>query len=127
MRPTPSNRSKRIRSTGLGGADAAPAIRQLLDGDRFAVGADEPDEASSDLVGDGDVDTVQQVDPVAEAPLATLVGDPAGAEVPDALEGSAEPPLHLVDEPAVGEHEDVEIDIGAFLADPADELGDDLP
>jgi hypothetical protein len=109
---------ERIRSAGLGGADSATAIRQLLDGGRFDVTpADEP----SDLVGDGDVDAVEQVDAVAEVPLAPLEDDPAGAEVGHPLEGGVEPPLDLVDQAPVGDGEHVEIDVRAFLPEPADD------
>ena len=61
---------------GVAGADTAVAIRQLLEDGRFVLPqpgsepAIEPERlaATSDLVGNGDVDSTQQVDAVAQRP-----------------------------------------------------------
>ena len=113
---------ERITASGASGAETASAIRQLLDDGRFDLTAGSDD--GSDLVGDGDVDTVQEIDAVAEVPLAATELDPAGTEVGHALEGGTESPLHLVDEAAVGHDDHVEVDIAAFLAEPDDDLAE---
>ena len=67
---------ERICAAGVAGADTAVAIRQLLEDGRFVLPqpdsepAIEPERlaATSDLVGNGDVDSAQQVDAVAQRP-----------------------------------------------------------
>lgn len=103
---------ERIVASELTGAESAAAIRGLLDDGRFAV--QEPTD--SDLVGDGDVDAVQQVDALAEDPRAADMVDVTAVEVAHPLEGGPETPLDLVDQPAVGHDDGFDIDPGAFFA-----------
>src|SRR5690606_4494711 len=128
---------EQLVAAGMPGADTAAAIRGLLDDGRFEIRTEpdpEPETATepapapepapepvSDLVGNGDVDAVQEVDAVAEAP-APVGGplDPTPAEVAHPLELGAERGLDLVDEPAVGDHDDM----GDVAIDPRSFLGD---
>lgn len=85
-----------------GSADGADAARAILDG-RFEIGR-------SDLVGDGDVDAVQQIELPAELPgPADRAFDPAGTEVCDASPVTTEMIAERHDDSAVGDRDDVSI------------------
>src|SRR5262249_47754178 len=67
-----------------------------------------PFEERSDLVGDGDIVTFEQVDTVAEVvPAAVVGGEPSAAEVGDAVPAGAEALLDAHDDAAVGDADDV--------------------
>lgn len=93
----------RIAPTTSAGDDPAGAILALV-----ATGFD-PDpsfQAGSDLVGDGHVVAVEQVEPVSESEsgAVAVAVDPPASEVRDAVPAGAEELLDRHDHPTVGDH-----------------------
>ena len=92
----------RIPPTTSAEDDPAAEILALIDG--LPAAADE----SSDLVGDGDVVAVEEVEPGPEVVLAApVVLDPPASEVGDAVALGAEELLDVHDDAAVGEADDL--------------------
>ena len=101
-----------ICATNESGDDTARAVRALLDDGRFEV---------SDLVGHGDVDAAEQVDPVAHHESTSAVGQPASGEVGHAIERGTERDFDLVDQAPVGDHDGIAVTDGIDDAtDPAE-------
>lgn len=103
----------RIPRAGREGAgDVAAAVRDLLTG-RFVD--DVPaDEVASDLVGDGELGAVDQVEALAEDPVVGAVADqPAAADVGDAAPVVAEAPFEVHDHAAVRDRDDLAPGTGA--------------
>ncbi len=83
-----------------GSADGAAAARAILDG-RFEIGR-------SDLVGDGDIDPVQQVEVSSELPgPAGGTFDPAGTQIGDASPVTAEVIAERHDDAAMSDRHDL--------------------